>query len=277
MNDLTRLQTIFRRDSYHRSLRWELLATYLRLTLKRMVRKRSTDVEKVMGYRVAHLNLKTLSQLFDEIFVVGVYSFRTANPAPVIIDCGSNIGMSILFFKRLCPAAKIVGFEPDRDTFAKLAENVRMNSLTDVTIHNCAVSDRDGTITFYTDPDAGGSLVTNILEERSSGRKQTVEAARLSTFINGEIDLLKLDVEGAENLVLPELAAANKLRHVGEMFIEYHHHHLAADDDSFAKILQILEDNGFGYQLYSNYCVPFVREQFQDILVYAYRKGAARE
>jgi FkbM family methyltransferase len=258
-------------------MRWELLTTWLRLALKRMGRKRSTDVEKVAGFRVAHLSLKTLAQLFDEIFVVGVYSFRAATPAPTIIDCGSNIGMSILFFKRLYPGARIVGFEPDRDTFAKLAENARLNTLADVELHNRAVSDREGTITIYTNADADGSLVTSIMEERVSGKSQTVETVRLSTFITGEVDLLKLDIEGAENLVLPELAASGKLRRIREMFIEYHHHHLAADDDGFAMILGILEEHGFGYQIYSNYRVPFARELFQDILVYAYRKeGGAK-
>lgn len=272
MNEISRIQTLLRPHEYYRHRRGKLFTTYLALALKRMVARGSTDVENVMGFKVSHLNLKTLCQLFDEIFIDCVYYFRTANATPSIIDCGSNIGMSILFFKKLYPGARVVGFEPDLDTYGRLEENIRLNNLQQVTVHNRAVSDRDGRITFYTDPDPSGSLETSILGERTSGRKHEVEAVRLSQFITEEVDLLKMDIEGAENLVMRELAAADKLTRIREMFIEYHHHFLDKDNDTLSEILQILEEHGFGYQIYSNYRIPFVRELLQNFVIYAYRK-----
>lgn len=55
------------------------------------------------------------------------------------------------------------------------------------------------------------------------------------------------------------------------MVIEYHHH-IVRDLDIFSKLLRILEDAGFGYQIESNLQRPLISKQFQDILIYAYQK-----
>ena len=271
MNDIVRVQTLFRRHEYYPRRRRQLYGTFLRLSLKRAMARTSTDVESVMGFRVAHVKLKTLCQLFDEIFINAIYYFKPETERPFIIDCGSNIGMSILFFKHLYPQARIIGFEPERNTFNALRENVRLNDLGDVEVHNKAVSDKDGMITFYTDPDVSGSLMTSIMESRDTGASQDVETVRLSPYIDREVDLLKVDIEGAELMVLEELAASGKLGLIREMIIEYHHH-MDRGNDNFSRFLSIFEENGFGYQICSNFWGPCSREVFQDILVYAYRK-----
>ena len=50
---------------------------------------------------------------YREIFIQELYRFETSNPAPVIIDCGANCGLSVVYFKQLFPAAKIVAVEAD--------------------------------------------------------------------------------------------------------------------------------------------------------------------
>jgi FkbM family methyltransferase len=271
MNDISRIQALFRNNQYHPRMRRQLFGTFLRLSLKRAVARRSTDVEKILGFRVAHINLKVLSQLFDEIFINAIYYFKPLTDRPFIIDCGSNIGMSILFFKQLFPKASIIGFEPEHKTFDALQENIRLNGLEGVEVHRKAVSDSDGMITIYTDSNVSGSLMTSIIGSRDTGTRQDLETVRLSHFINREVDLLKLDIEGAELMVLEDLAGNGKLSLIREMIIEYHHH-MDQNGDEFSRFLAILEGNGFGYQVYSNLTVPFSRETFQDILVYAYRK-----
>ena len=68
---------------------------------------------QLMGYRVAYLGAWNIRYLFNETFVNAQYYFESDNDWPTIIDCGSNIGMSVLFFKRLYPQSKIIAFEPD--------------------------------------------------------------------------------------------------------------------------------------------------------------------
>ena len=57
--------------------------------------------------------------------------------------------VSILFFKKLYPQAKIIAFEPNLETFKLLELNIKQNDLRDVDLVNAAVSDRTGEIDFY--------------------------------------------------------------------------------------------------------------------------------
>jgi FkbM family methyltransferase len=271
MNDLTRLQMIFGKSGYHRSMRKELLGNSLRLLIKKAVFGKKPGVDTVLGFKVAHFSLKTLTQLFDEIFISGIYRFTADTPRPNIIDCGGNIGMSVLFFKKFYPDSTITVFEPDRETFATLEKNVALNNLENVTLHNKAVGDLDGTLYFYSDPHLAGSLLMSTCEEMiPNGKRVEVESVRLSRFINGPVDLLKLDVEGAEQQVIEDLKETGTIRFVKQIFIEYHHH-LRSGPDCFSRILADLETSGFRYQLYSNYQIPFGRDQIQNVIVYAYR------
>jgi hypothetical protein len=54
----------------------------------------------MLGFRIRYSGVSVLQELFREIFVNGIYMFKCDTDKPTIIDCGSNIGMSILFFKR---------------------------------------------------------------------------------------------------------------------------------------------------------------------------------
>jgi len=58
------------------------------------------------------------------------------------------------------------------------------------------------------------------------------------------------------------------------MAIEYHHH-IVKDEDMLSVLLSTLEHAGFGYQLGGALPRPFERNQFQDVLIYAYRKTAS--
>jgi FkbM family methyltransferase len=228
---------------------------------------------RLLEYSVSYAGMPQLRDLFQEIFVRGTYMFHTTQARPLIVDCGSNIGMSILFFKRLYPESKIIGFEPDPATFAILQQNIRQNGLADVTVHNCALTDHDGTIAFYQSKVRESSLQMSILRERSDGARTDVPARRLSTFLAADVDLLKMDIEGAETTVLRELAAANALARVRQLHLEYHHH-IRPEVDDFSVTLELLERQGFGYQLQANSPDWPRRRQTQYVAIHAYRKSS---
>jgi FkbM family methyltransferase len=176
----------------------------------------------------------------------------------------------VLWQKRLHPAARVLAFEPDPDAFAMLERNVSANGLEDVTLVRKAVGASDGRATFQVDPDRPGSLVGSI-EDRGLPVGAEVEVTRLSSYLEGPVDFLKLDVEGAEGAVLHELAAAGKLGLVDQMVIEYHHH-LHPQSDALGGVLALLEAHGFGYQIAAQQRLPTTRRRSQDVLVYAYKK-----
>jgi FkbM family methyltransferase len=256
-------------------LRGEVLRGYLKLrfqhTRLRRFLKAESKKQKLAGFTVECIHPALLEYMFEEIFVRRDYGFGADTASPHIIDCGSNIGLSVLFFKKLYPEATVVAFEPDPQAFAVLRANIENNHLTAVEAHNKAVLDAPGTTEFYVDAEVPGSLCMSTRTGRHGTRACTVECVALSDYVNGTVDFLKLDIEGAEHVVLEELARKGKLRNIQKMVVEYHHH-IDPEEDNLSKILKLLEDHGFGYQLACGQSRPFVGHLFADILLYGYRK-----
>ena len=177
----------------------------------------------------------------------------------------------MIFFKKLYPKSKIIVFEPDKKTFEKLKINAERNNFKDVELFNKAVYNSKGTIKFYCDSNNPGSLAMSTNKKRFHKSYKIVDSDILSNYIKKSVDFLKVDIEGAEALVIEELSKKNKLKLIKQMVIEYHHH-IDPKDDKFSKILRILEENDFGYKISSTLKSPLNREKFQDILIYAYKK-----
>lgn len=228
-------------------------------------------IANIAGFKAKFLDFKLFKYLFHEIFLGKDYYFISDSKTPYIIDCGSNIGMSVLYFKMIYPNAEIVAFEPGEETYQCLNDNIKNNSLNSVTVHKVALSDKEGTIEFFYDEDDVGSLVMSVIQERMTKQSRSVKAVLLSNYIDRDVDFLKMDIEGAELSVIKELSETNKLRYIKEMMIEYHHH-IASDIDEFSKMLKLLEDAGFGYQIECSFDGVFTKNKFQDIMIYAYLK-----
>jgi len=253
-----------------KSLKRKIRATWFKVFFLERYDSKNRMVN-IAGFKVKFLDHSILSFLFDEIFINSDYYFIADNDSPYIIDCGSNIGMSILYFKMLYPYSRIVAFEPGEEAYSCLEENANNNRLTSVAMHKAALSNKEGTIDFYYDKDHVGALRMSTNQKRMPKQRRSVKALLLSKYIDEEIDFLKIDIEGAEQEVIKELSNTRKLRYVKQLVIEYHHH-IDRESDVFSRMLKLLEDAGFGYQIESRLRRPLIREQSQDILVYAYRK-----
>ena len=226
----------------------------------------------VAGFRLRYLEAEWMRYLYREVFAEREYWFATDTPRPVILDCGSNIGMAILFFKALYPEARITAFEPAPWACSAIEETIGANGLRDVTLHNAALAEEDGTLELFHDPSHPGSAVMSVFRERMQGDTLRVPAVRLSRFVTKPVDFLKLDVEGSELPVLRELESSGTIGQIRQMVIEFHHH-ISPTVDNLSECLSILERHGFGYQLTSaQVYTPITRGQFQDVLVHAYRK-----
>lgn len=249
-------------------LQREIIRAYRRLGLPI-----SANQIDLLGYKINFMGESTFRFLFDEIYMEASYFFQASDDHPLIFDCGSNIGMSILFFKKLYPNAHIVAFEPDSTTFEILRRNVDQNRLSNVSLHQIALSNRVADVEFFRDASpTSSSLVMSTLQQRHRGPSVIVSARCLSEFISSEIDLLKIDVEGAELEIMADLANTGKLRLASRLHLEYHHH-VDRSVDKLSWMLQLLEENGFGYQLRAHTLSPWPSERsFQDISIYGYRK-----
>lgn len=253
----------------------KLFFTYARLELKYLIKtrllKQKITSEKVFDWQINFFDYQTFLYTFEEIFIGQGYFFETTEKAPLIFDCGSNIGMSILYFKKLWPNCRIISFEPDKKTFSKLRENIEFNKLDQIKLNNVALAQKPGQLNFYCDRENPGSLIASTIERHPGQTYEKVEALTLSEQITEKVDFLKIDIEGAETGVFIDLAESKKLRLIEDICLEYHHH-IEKDKDNLSIILRILEENNFGYQISSINQPPLKKRKFQDILIRGYKK-----
>jgi FkbM family methyltransferase len=122
------------------------------------------------------------------------------------IDVGANIGAYSLFVAaKAGPRARILAVEPQPEIFARLTYNIGQNPFGTVKAIACALADKSGELTLFLDPANKGESSVRILRS-SSATSVRVPATTLLALVQGEgyerIDAIKLDVEGAEDLIL---------------------------------------------------------------------------
>lgn len=176
---------------------------------------------RLAGFKVFAGDFPTLIALYREIFLEEIYRFSEASDAPLIVDCGANIGMSVLYFKTLYPESKIFAFEPNPSAYALLEKNVAVNQLEGVSLFHCAITDVDGLMDFYV-PVRKASLNASS-KPKNEGMRIEVEGKRLSGLLSAKTpDFIKIDVEGDELKIIKDLYESSLLKFVAELVIEFH-------------------------------------------------------
>lgn len=205
------------------------------------------DRVQVAGFDVRINDAANFAVLFKDIFQRRIYHFTCSHDSPRILDCGANIGMSVLFFKGLYPKARIVAFEPDPGVAPLLRQNVARNALAGIEVVEAALADRDGTLTFHADGRYAGSIMAaGATDAPVPTTARPVRGVRLSSYLNAAVDFLKLNIEGAEWPVIRE--AGDALRNVACMTIEYHH--LPGLPRTLHLLLERLDALGFDYLIH---------------------------
>jgi len=207
----------------------------------RLHKRYETFVTNYPGFPCTVIDKSSFLSAYQEIFEREIYKFHTANPRPRIVDCGANIGLSVLYFKKLYPDAVITAFEPDPKVFSALQANVAAARASDVTIVPHAVAQSEGTLKFFSEGADGGRVTT----EHDTDSIITITTERLSPHLSQKVDFLKIDIEGAEVEVLEE--ARGSLENVSAIFVEYHS--LASKPQELDRVLAILSRAGFRYYI----------------------------
>jgi len=197
-------------------------------------------VMKCLNYRVKITDGPNFYMQYKDEFLNGIYQFDAMRSDPLIIDGGSNMGMSILHFKHLYPKARIIAFEPDPSIFQLLSENLTVNNICDVKLVNAGLAAEDGETFFTPDGQAGGQL--------SNSGNVKVKMERLSGYLGETVDFLKLNIEGTELEVLTEVAEAGCLRNVRELVLEYHG--WPKQEQKMGRILNLLDAQGFRFLIH---------------------------
>jgi FkbM family methyltransferase len=192
-------------------------------TKSKLFGKRGTPVIEVIGdFTFQAFSYPSLINMYQEIFLEQVYKADIKSRSPFIVDCGANIGISVLYFKHKFPDSEIWAFEPNPRSFEMLKRNIESNKIRNVRLFNCALGQHNGNITFY-QPTDDASVNGSIVEGYSESHAIQVEVVKLSELIEGrKVDLLKIDVEGSEQQVITDLQDGNALNNVELIVLEYH-------------------------------------------------------
>ena len=161
-----------------------------------------------IGSSVRGFQVSADRSLTDWHMLLGSYEKETVDlfaaivrPGMIAVDIGAHIGFFTRHLSKLAgPTGKVIAFEAHPETYQILVRNCR--KLSNVTTVNAAVTDTNGEVTLY---DSGGSTGSNsLIASRSDyAGSDTVRAVRLDDFLDGSsIDVVKIDVEGAELEVL---------------------------------------------------------------------------
>ena len=208
------------------------------LSLRFIFKRRHSPFRTVLfGRGFKGLDYLSFLWQYFEIFCLDSYQFEQKQENPVIIDCGSNIGLSLLYYHRNYSGATILAFEPSSTVFEYLQKNCERYGI-NAELKNEAIWIKDGEISFNDKGADFGAIGPSEL---------TVKAGRLKDYLLHfkTVDFLKIDIEGAEVAVLEDVNEA--LKRVESIFIEYHS--FASGNQELDKVLAILTENGFRYSI----------------------------
>jgi len=175
---------------------------------------------------------------------------QLVRPGSVVVDVGSNFGLyalSAALYAR--PLGRVFAFEPAPDAFAMLERNIAQNDLAGcVNAAPTAVGAATGRARFYVERDVSFSSLHRTQRITEEAKPLEVEVVTLDTALAtvGAIDLLKIDVEGAEAEVL--FGARDVLRRSLGVIVQFEYSHKNMDEaryQAFAGVMAQLEEAGF--------------------------------
>lgn len=215
---------------------------YLKYRYRSYPRHKEARV-RLLGKTIKVPDMASYMATYDEIFIKGIYEFESNNAEPIVFDVGANIGLSIVFFKSIHPDARIIAFEPDKVIFEYLKYNVGVFDLENVELINAAAWIEDTELEFLSDGADGGSI--DITSTKLTTKVKAVELCSIMSQYS-KIDFLKMDIEGAENVVFPHCQVL--LPRIESLFLEYHSKF--NEPQQLDSLLKLLKINNFRYHIH---------------------------
>jgi FkbM family methyltransferase len=227
---------------------------------------------RAFGYQLEVADHISVVHQFLDIFVNHEYRMPKIRDGAVIVDVGANVGVSVLYFCKHHADPEIHAFEPDPEIFSKLKANVdRYAQGKRVHLKNQAAYTSNASLRFAREGADGG----HVQMSPNVGECVDVEGIDLLGFLDRfeRVDLLKIDIEGAESDVVPHCAPA--FSKIDRLFIEYHSS--PGREQHLPELLVLLKRSGYRVNVQSALTQgsPFVATQgapFDNQLnIFAYR------
>lgn len=181
------------------------------------------------------------NQIF-EIFHMHNYGLYPKQKDGIYLDIGANVGMASLYFQ---PYAKMIyALEPNPVLYECLVKNT--SKYDNIKTFNFGMGYADEKAALFADKDDSPPQTLFENPRNPAQQKQIVSLKRLDTFMEKEgiekVDIMKIDIEGAEFAVLPSSSFANVAHKISVIIGEAHYN----DYGCFAEAIpEILKEYGY--------------------------------
>jgi FkbM family methyltransferase len=139
--------------------------------------------------------------------------------SPVIVDLGCNIGLTIIDFKLNYPDARVIGVEMDKANFDLCKQNIQ--GLAHCEVVNAAIWKQEGVINYTGENEQSYAVSENSTTFNDSAKCITMQSL-IVTYNLGQIDYIKMDIEGAEKSIILDAESIEWLENVKYLSIELH-------------------------------------------------------
>lgn len=120
-------------------------------------------------------------------------------PGMTFVDIGANVGYHALLGARLVgPAGRVVAVEPFSENCRAILMSIAESGIGNVTLLPVALDDHQGWSHMSTHIGSNASIVSDQVDQIARGYGTIVPTFRLDQLVTGPIDVIKIDVEGAE-------------------------------------------------------------------------------
>ncbi len=173
-------------------------------------------------------------------------------PGQTFVDVGlggANTGYySLLAWSNIKPGGRVIAFEPDLNSMRRFQANLSFNPGCSIVVVPLALSDREGISPFWgSSPGQSNQGRGTLCAGRGQGRD--VQTVRLDTYLDHSdvetIDLLKMDIEGAEGLALEGMRQCLRDFRIKRLLLEMHREPLERAGRSPATVVQLLQSAGY--------------------------------
>ena len=179
-----------------------------------------------------------------ELFIREDYKVEFLEAPGIILDVGGNFGLASLYFAVMYPGVEIHAFEPSSECFQYLRQNTQ--AYPNIHLHNSAIFSHGGTGRLYLNDRSGGN--NSLLDE--NGTFEEITLTTLDEFMASHdivhVDLMKIDVEGAEEEILTSSRCLERIDFiVGELHLKLidRSRTLAALDPTFSVVSEPIESD----------------------------------
>jgi FkbM family methyltransferase len=156
---------------------------------------------------------------FEQVFVKLQYELAIDGQPKLIIDGGANVGYTTIYFANRWPRARIVAVEPEASNYAVLQKNVA--AYPNVTAVQAALWSKRTYLEIQNPGDDNWAFRVRPSEARNDGSFEAITVQELIERAGSDrVDILKLDIEGAEKEVFS--SDYSWLKNVQAMVLELH-------------------------------------------------------